>query len=118
MATKTNETTQSILKFLFSARVFAWRSNVLPIPLAGGGFRPGSKSGVPDIIGVLPTAGRFLGVEIKTGYDKLRPEQIGFHETARKMGALILVVKDYADFLVQWNEYLNELELSKQQQLL
>lgn len=103
MATKTNETTRDILKFLFASSVFAWRHNVLPIPLPGGGYRPGSKSGIPDIIGILSEGGKFLGVEVKTGKDRLRPEQIGFHLTARKLGALILVVKDYEDFLTQWN---------------
>lgn len=101
--TKTNETTRDILKFLFTVGVFAWRHNVLPIPLPGGGFRPGGKSGIPDIIGVLPDGGRFFGCEIKTGRDKLRPEQEGFHTTARKLGAVILVVKDFNDFLEQWN---------------
>lgn len=108
----TNETTQRILTFLFHAGVFAWRENVLPIPLPGGrGFRPGSKSGKPDIVGILPALwgssmyqGRFLGVEIKTGRDRLRPEQEGFHTQARKLGAVILVVKDFNDFIKQWEQ--------------
>ena len=106
----TNETTRRILNFLFAQGVFAWRHNVLPIPIPGGGLRPGSKSGVPDIIGVssalwgdLCYQGKFIGVEIKTGKDRLRPEQEGFHHTARKLGAIILVVKDFEDFLKQWN---------------
>lgn len=108
----TNETTRRILNFLFSVGVFAWRENVLPIPLVGGrGFRPGSKSGKPDIVGILPSLwgsslykGRFLGVEVKTGRDRLRPEQEGFHFTARKLGAVILVVKDFNDFKQQWEQ--------------
>lgn len=84
----------------------------MPIPVAGGGFRPGSKSGIPDIMGILPDkwgfhGGTTLGIEIKTGRDKLRPEQIGFHFTARKLGAVIMVVKDFNDFLSQWNELIN-----------
>ena len=101
--TKTNETTRDILKSLFACGVFAWRHNVLPIPLPGGGYRSGSKSGIPDIIGILPVSGKFLGIEIKTGKDRLRPEQIGFHTTARKLGAVIMVVKDFNDFQEQWN---------------
>lgn len=106
----TNETTRRILNFLFNVGAFAWRNNVLPIPLPGGGYRPGSKSGVPDIIGILPAfrgglgyKGTFIGVEVKTGRDKLRPEQEGFHFTARKLGAVILVVKDFDDFKQQWD---------------
>lgn len=108
--TKTNETTRDILKFLFASGVFAWRHNVLPIPMDGGRFRPGGKTGIPDIIGVLcpdlweQSGGKFIGVEIKTGRDRLRPEQIGFHTTARKLGAVIMVVKDYEDFLQQWTQ--------------
>lgn len=110
----TNETTRRILNFLLDNGVFAWRHNVLPVPLPGGGFRPGSKSGIPDIIGILPAlggnnrcAGRFLGAEIKTGKDSLRPEQEGFHFTARKLGAVIFVVKDFDDFLEQWNNFID-----------
>lgn len=115
---QTNATTRDILNFLTGEGCFVWRQNVLPIPLARegvlSGWRSGGKSGLPDVIGVLRAGllpgwwggagGIFLGVEIKTGADKLRPEQIGFHTTARKLGALILVVKDYQDFLTQWNE--------------
>jgi hypothetical protein len=111
MATKTNETTRDILKFLFTQRVFAWRHNVLPVPVPGGGYRSGGKSGIPDIIGILPDIGgehgfqgKFFGCEIKTGKDRLRPEQIGFHTTAQKLGAVIMVVKDFNDFQEQWTQ--------------
>lgn len=84
--------------------------------MVGGGLRPGSKSGVPDIIGISPALwgdirheGRFIGIEIKTGKDRLRPEQEGFHHTARKLGAIILVVKDYEDFITQWTELSNKM---------
>lgn len=107
----TNETTRRILNFLFSQGVFAWRENVLPIPLLSGGYRPGSKAGKPDIVGILPDiwggsvcGGKFFGCEVKTGKDRLRPEQEGFHFTARKLGAIIFVVKDFEDFLKQWNQ--------------
>jgi len=104
MPSKTNELTRRILQFLYAAGVFAWRNNVLPVPLPGGGYRPGSKSGIPDIIGILPLSGRFIGIEVKTGRDRVRPEQEGFHSTARKLGAVILVIKDFEDFLTQWNQ--------------
>lgn len=103
---QTNDTTRDILNFLFLQRVFAWRENVLPVPVARAGsvigFRPGSKTGKPDIMGILPPNGRSLCCEVKTGKDKLRPEQIGFLENARAMGALVMVVKDFKDFLEQW----------------
>lgn len=111
--TETNDTTRQILNFLFTTGTFCWRQNVAPIPILRGGkvigFRSGGKSGLPDIVGIFSAqwplfAGKFLGVEIKTGRDRLRPEQEGFHASARSVGAVILVVKDFADFQVQWND--------------
>lgn len=105
---KTNETTTTILNFLFRAGIFCWRQNVAPIPIQREGiitgFRSGGKSGQPDIVGVLPPKGKYLGIEIKTGKDKLSDVQIAFHKQARDAGALILVVKDYEDFLQQWGQ--------------
>ena len=108
---QTNVATKRIIEFLtFSVRAFAWRHNVLPVPIpGGGGFRPGSKAGVPDVLCILPSDGRFLGVEIKKGKDKLRPEQEGFHTQARKLGAIIIVAKGedsdeiFNSFLTQFN---------------
>lgn len=109
----TNETTNAILDFLFRNRVFAWRQNSGGIPLFREGiltgFRPGGKAGQPDIVGILPSMGRhlggtYLGIEIKTGKDRLSEGQVAFHSQARKAGALILVVKSFEDFLTQWNE--------------
>lgn len=108
--TITNDTTKQILNFLFENRIFAWRNSV------GAGetsytnkagitktrYMQMGKVGSPDIMGYLPPTGRGFGIEIKTGKDRLSPEQIGFHHNANKMGALILVVKDYEDFLKQW----------------
>lgn len=114
-STTTNETTSQILKFLtLDIGAFVWRQNVLPVPLPGGGFRPGSKLGVPDIIGILPkignmAGGTFIGVEVKTGKDKVRPEQEGFHFTAKKLGAIILIVKDFKDFETQWQQLIKNL---------
>lgn len=97
----TNQLTEQILKYLFSQNIFCWRQNISGIPLPSGGFRPSGKTGLPDIIAILPPAGKFLGIEIKTGKDRLRPEQVGFHSSARKMGAEVLTVKTFEDFLQQ-----------------
>ena len=90
---------------------------MLPIPIyregVVTGFRPGSKSGITDIVGYIPARlfpirGVFSGfaiplyIEIKTGKDKLRPEQIGFIEQAKKFGCVVLITKDGEDFLCQW----------------
>lgn len=103
----TNELTQRILHFFYDHKIFAWRSNTSGMPVRSGGvitgLRPSGKTGVPDVLAILPPYGRFLGVEIKTGKDRLRPEQIGFHESARSCGAACITVKTWEDFLQQFN---------------
>lgn len=107
---QTNETTREILNFLFGIGVFAWRNNTMGIPIRRAGviigFRPTGKTGVGDIIGVCPSkrGGLFLSIEVKTGKDRLSDAQAGFFETVNKLGGIALVVKDYEDFLKQWNK--------------
>jgi hypothetical protein len=104
----TAATIRRILDFLFDHRVLAQRNNVLPIPVvrerAVVGFRPGSRSGLPDIEGILPPCGRSLLVEVKTGNDRLREDQQAYFAQAAAAGAVVLVVKDFYDFLVQWDQ--------------
>jgi len=96
----TNETTKQILNYLFEQRIYAWRQNTAGIPLPSGGFRPAAKTGVGDIIIVFK--GRHIEVEIKSGKDRLRPEQIGHGINLKRAGGLQLVVKDFPDFLFQF----------------
>lgn len=100
--TKTNETTRLILNFLFEKGIFAFRQNTVGIPDPRGFFRPAAKKGVADILGCLPPTGRMVACEIKTGKDHLSPEQIGFLANIKRMGGIALVVKDFDDFLLQW----------------
>lgn len=106
----TNETTQRILTFLFYEGVFAWRNNTVGIPIRRGGsivgFRPSGKTGVSDILGVFSVMGRglFLAIEVKTGKDRLSDAQQGFIQTVRNLGGVALVVKDFNDFIKQWEQ--------------
>ena len=99
----TNELTNRILNDLFYRKIFAWRHNSAPIPVTKGrsviGFRSGGKSGQPDIVGILHPLGRYFGIEIKVGKDKLRETQISFHLQAEKSGALIFVVKTWEEYI-------------------
>jgi hypothetical protein len=103
----TNETTNAILSFLFNSGIFAWRQNSGGIPLFRDGiltgFRPGGKTGIPDICGISGPNGRAVYVEVKTGKDRCSDVQLAFHSTARRLGAICLVAKDFNDFLTQWN---------------
>lgn len=65
------------------------------------GFRPGGLPGQPDICAIFPPVGKYVGIEVKCGSDRLRGEQIGFHANARRMGAVVLVVRDFEDFQEQ-----------------
>lgn len=103
---QTARLTRDICDYLILEGHKAWRQNVLPVPLSGGGFRSGSKAGQPDVVGILcdpgGRGGCYFGIEVKTGRDKLRDVQKAFHFEARKLGAIILVVKTFEDFFVQW----------------
>ena len=98
-----NTLTKQILNYLFEKRVFAWRNSVG----AFGGLRANGqkiflqfgKVGSPDIIGILNPTGRFIGIEVKIGKDKLRPAQLSFKRQAELCGGLYVVVKDFEGFL-------------------
>lgn len=87
----TNALTSSVIDWLRWKGIMAWRNNNGAVYDAkiGEYRRPakGALKGVPDIIGILPD-GTFLGVEIKTGKDKLSPEQNDFLNQAIIRGAV------------------------------
>lgn len=100
---QTAETIRCILKFLTSNGVYAWRQNVTGIPLPSGGFRPGGKRGVSDILAILPS-GRFMAVEVKTGKDRISPEQEGFQTNIRNNNGLVFIVSSCEDFIQQFGQ--------------
>lgn len=94
----TNDLTQKILNDLFLRRIYAWRNSVGFLPTNHGMYQMG-KIGSSDIIAILPPVGRFLGIEIKTGKDRIRPEQEGFKRNLELMGALYIIVHDFENYL-------------------
>ena len=104
MQSPTNATTQQILRFLFEQGAFCWRQGASGIPMPGGGFRPSGKVGVTDILGIFKSLA--LAIEVKTGKDRLSPEQEGFLASFKASGGLSMVVHSYDDFLLQWNKLL------------
>lgn len=104
---KTNETSSKIIELFTRHDILAWRQNTSGIPLHREGviigFRPSAKAGISDIIAILPPVGRGVFIEIKTGKDKIRPEQEGFKRNVSLMGGIFLEVKDFQDFLDQWD---------------
>lgn len=100
---ETNKLMGQILDYLFEHGVYAWRQN------SGGIFdrklgvvRSSTKKGVPDIIG-FTSEGKFVGIEVKTGKDRLRPEQIGFLHSLGKAQGISMLVSDYDNFVAAWN---------------
>lgn len=82
---ETNKATLLIKEALFKKGVYAWRNSVGMLKTEHGIYQMG-KVGSSDLMAVLPPTGRFLGIEIKKGKDKLRPEQIGFIKNIQAMG--------------------------------
>jgi len=128
----TANTIRDILKYLVGKGCYAYRTNTLPVPVRGGGHRPGSLTGACDITGILPIDnmgnfsphapryGIYLGVEVKTvrpknpetthstrnsAYkDTLRPEQIGFHKTVSSLKGVIITTHSLEDFISQFEK--------------
>lgn len=62
--------------------------------------------GCPDVLGQLKD-GRLLGVEVKAGKGKLRPEQTIFLERIRLAGGVAFMARNYRDVM-------NELSVNQQ----
>lgn len=85
----------------------AWRQNNLATPkLDDKGkikgfqkFKEGSRKGVPDIICVSPPHGRFIGLEIKVGKDRLSEHQVEFRDDLLKVNAQYHVISCIDDLM-------------------
>ena len=88
-----NDLTKSVLSICSAYSVNAWRQNNVRA-VKGRTFT--GKKGVPDVIG-FTKKGKFLGVEIKAGKDKLSPEQKQFHEDLKEKGGISVIIRTYED---------------------
>lgn len=59
---------------------------------------PNSRRGVPDILGFRRSDGKFIGVEVKAGADRPRPEQTKFLNELKAAGGLAFIAYDFARF--------------------
>lgn len=91
----------------------AWRTNNIPVPLKGGGFRRFvGLRGVADVIGILPQKhagelfGNILCVECKMPKGKLSEHQEIFLENIRKKGGIAIVAHDVQELHDQIEEYM------------
>lgn len=60
---------------------------------------PNSRRGIPDILGFRRADALFLGVEVKAGTDRPRPEQTQFLTDLKAAGGLAFIAYDYAGFV-------------------
>ena len=125
--TNTNSLTKAVLTFLNTSGWVAWRNNNIPVfdiskaakGIAGKQMPNSSNAarsllskffrknnvfkGVPDIIGFHKKTGRFIGVEIKTGSDRVSMEQAHFLTMLQQSGGVAIVCRDFDAFLAEYN---------------
>jgi len=92
---KETEILKACLQFLSAHGIFHWRSNQIPAPLPGGGFRRfvGLK-GVSDILGMSPQGdGRLLAIECKTETGRVSEHQQVFLDRVTALGGVACVVR-------------------------
>lgn len=116
-ASPTNKLTGDICEYFTINGILAWRENNAGIPVlrAGSvvGFRSPGIPGKPDIFAILAlrnghSGSLVLGIEIKTGKDRLRPEQVSFGKVLEKAGGLYWVIGNYEDFIHRIDKLLAE----------
>ena len=60
---------------------------------------PNSRRGVPDILGFRISDAKFLGVEVKAGTDRPRPEQTQFLNELQAAGGLAFIAYSFVGFV-------------------
>ena len=96
-----SDLTKSIINFLNYSGHLVWRNNTTGIyDLKTKRFRKhhGIK-GVPDIIGIHRDTGKFIGIEVKVGKDRLSADQKTFIESSTSKGAIVIVAKCLDDVI-------------------
>ena len=91
-----NELLKAAMEYLELRGVFAWPNNTGGAMVKGGHFMRFGTRGSPDIIGILP-GGRFLGVEIKVGRDRLSKAQHVFATHIRGAGGRFIECRQLED---------------------
>jgi hypothetical protein len=89
----------AVLVELRRAGVLAWRNEVgHGYTMRGTPITYGLCPGSADIVGALP-GGRFVGVEIKAGRDRVRPDQAAWARAVTAQGGLVVVVRSVDEAL-------------------
>jgi len=100
--TEAEQITTDILSYLEAHGFEAWRQpNRGEYDPTTGNWRPhpNSRRGVADILGFRLSDAKFLGVEVKAGSDRPRPEQTKFLNKLKAAGGLAFIAYSYAGFV-------------------
>lgn len=100
--TEAEQITADILTYLDAHGFSAWgQPNRGVYDPKTGKWRPypNARRGVADILGFRRTDGRFLGVEVKAGTDRPRPEQTVFLNELQAAGGLAFIAYSFAGFV-------------------
>ena len=96
------EMTSAILGYLHAHGFAAWaQPNRGEYNPKTGKWRPhpNSRRGIPDILGFRRADALFLGVEVKAGTDRPRPEQTQFLNELKAAGGLAFIAYSFAGFV-------------------
>lgn len=100
--TEAEQMTADILRYLDVHGYEAWgQPNRGEYDPTTGKWRPhpNSRRGVPDILGFRRADGKFLGVEVKAGSDRPRPEQTVLLNQLKAAGGLSFIAYSYVGFV-------------------
>ena len=81
----------AIIEYLLLKGHFVWRNVNRGWQLPSGQWKPSTVQGVPDVIGVEKSTGRFIGIEVKAKGGKLTSAQQNFIDLINKKGGLAIV---------------------------
>lgn len=84
-----------VLKYLHAHGVFCWaqKNGGTYDPVQGVFRRNTTMKGVPDILGVIPSDGRILAIELKSKTGRVSPEQRAFLDQIVKDGGVAGVAR-------------------------
>lgn len=118
--TQTNNTTKAILSYLSLNGWIVWRLNNIAVK----NRKFTGRRGVPDIVGFRKAtkcitiqdhqdeinnhkidSGKFIGIEIKTGKDKLSIDQLEFGKDLTQNNGCYLVAHSFDDFMISYNAW-------------
>jgi hypothetical protein len=98
--------TRACCELLTALRIFHWRNNSGALSIEGSSrqksrFLRFGVAGSPDIIGICPKSGKFLGIEVKRQGGRVSPAQQLWHTQCRAAGGIVLVVHSADELLTQ-----------------